>query len=92
MINEYGEIVEILNSKDITIERITSLGKTTNFMESKIDEIVYLLEGNAELEIENKKITLNKGDIYRIYKNTKHKVTYTSNDCKWLCIYLGENL
>lgn len=85
MINEYGEIVEILMDDKIRVERITSNSNVTDFMMSDIDEYVYILEGYAKLLIENEEISIKKDTGYFIPKNTKHKVTFTSSDCKWLC-------
>ncbi|WP_156300155.1 cupin domain-containing protein [Streptobacillus canis] len=90
MINEYGEIVEVLMDDKIKVERITSNSNTTDFMISDIDEYVYLLEGEAKLLINEQEILLEKNSGYYIQKNTRHKVTYTSIDCKWLCVFIKE--
>ncbi|CAM3112595.1 cupin domain-containing protein [Streptobacillus ratti] len=91
MINEYGELVEVLiNDDKIKVERITSNSNITDFMISDIDEYVYILDGSAILLIEDKEILLDKNSGFLIPKNTEHKVTYTSADCKWLCIFLKE--
>lgn len=91
MINEYGELVEILYSNKIKIERITSNSNITDYMKEDLNEFVYLLEGEAKLELDKKLIILNKGNYLVIPKNTEHRVIYTSEDCKWLCIFFEED-
>lgn len=88
MINEFGEFVEKLYDEKIKIERISSFSNTTEYMIENNDEFVYLLEGKAILEINGEIIKLKKDDYYFIPKMTKHKVTYTSYDCKWFCIFI----
>ncbi|WP_073508192.1 cupin domain-containing protein [Streptobacillus notomytis] len=90
MINEYGELVEVLMDDRIKVERITSNSNTTDIMISDIDEYVYILEGSAILLIDDKEILLYKDSGFFIPKNTEHKVAYTSFNCKWLCIFLKE--
>ncbi|WP_064607307.1 cupin domain-containing protein [Streptobacillus moniliformis] len=90
MINEYGELVEVLMDDKIKVERITSNSNVTDFMISDLDEYVYILEGCSKLLVGEKEIFLNKDTGFFIPKNTEHKVTYTSSDCKWLCIFLKE--
>ena len=58
MLNEFGEKVEVLYNKEIKVERITSFSNTTAYMSDYRDEIVYLLEGMAILEINGNDITL----------------------------------
>ncbi|WP_314010851.1 cupin domain-containing protein [Pseudostreptobacillus hongkongensis] len=88
MKNEYGENVDILFNNDIKVERIESFSNTTGYMSDEKDEFVYLLEGEAILEIYGKESKLYKDSYIFIPKNTVHRVTYTSYDCRWLCIFL----
>lgn len=92
MVNEFGEKVEVLYNKEIKVERISSFSNTTGYMSDNRDEMVYLLEGAAILEVDGKDITLKKDDNFLINKNTVHRVKYTSDDCKWLCIFIGSDL
>lgn len=64
MLNEFGEKLEVLYNKEIKVERITSFSNTTAYMSDYRDEIVYLLEGMAILEIEGRDITLKKMIIF----------------------------
>lgn len=92
MINEFGEFVEKLYDDKIIIERISSFSNVTDYMVENNDEFVYLLDGEAILEINGEKITLKKDNYYYIPKMTKHRVAYTSYDCKWLCIFINQGL
>ena len=92
MVNEFGEKVEVLYNREIKVERISSFSNTTGYMSDNRDEMVYLLEGAAILEVDGKDIALKKDDNFLINKNTVHRVKYTSDDCKWLCIFIGSDL
>lgn len=90
MKNEYGEELEVLFDEKIKIERIKSFSNTTDWMKDYNDEFVYLLEGEAIIEMNNEEYRLLKDSYIFITKNTIHRVKYTSNDCKWLCIFIKE--
>lgn len=68
MLNEYNEEVSILYDKEVKVEIIESKSNITDEMISDIDEIVYLLDGEAILKILNEKIYLKKGMNYLIKK------------------------
>lgn len=51
------------------------------------DEWVVLLEGEAELEIENKVLILQRGDYLFIPKHTPHRVRSTAKNTLWLGIF-----
>lgn len=74
----------------IKIIRIVSSGETTDFMESPMNEHVFLIQGKARINFENdKEIEMSTGDYILIEKNTRHRVSYTSSEphCLWHCIY-----
>ncbi|MEG1520767.1 MAG: cupin domain-containing protein [Clostridia bacterium] len=50
-------------------------------------EFVYIAEGFTKLELDGEIVALNKGESYFIEKHKKHRVNYTSNDCKWICVF-----
>lgn len=94
--NFQEEIFEniLANSGEIRkIERIISKGQSTPeniFYDQDCAELVFLLQGNAEIEFENEfKIKLESGDYITIYEHQKHRVTYTSKEpeCIWLAIH-----
>lgn len=87
---ENEEIITILEkNKNVEIERIISKGQTTDWMIQDKDEFVVLLQGNAVIEFEDKKVKMKRGDTILINKKQKHKVSYTSENpyCIWLCIH-----
>ena len=94
--NFQEEIFEdiLANSAEICkIERIISKGHTTAeniFYDQDCAELVFLLQGSAEIEFENKlKMNLAAGDYVIIDEHQKHRVTYTSSEpeCIWLAIH-----
>jgi cupin 2 domain-containing protein len=92
--NKKYEVFEnIIEDKDIKIERIISSGQITpknKWLKDSRGEWVILLRGKAELLFKSEdKLLLKKGDYLLIPSNTEHKVTYTSKKphCIWLAIY-----
>ena len=83
---------EIFKNDNIKIERIISKGHISPdgfWYEQETNEWVFLLEGEAELEFQDKKKRLHKGDCLLIPKNQKHRVSYTSEkpECLWLTLH-----
>lgn len=76
----------------LRVERITSSGQTSAWYDQDEAELVFLLEGEAHLELieegKSKPITLQKGDGLWIPAQRKHRVTYTSANCLWLCVFI----
>lgn len=87
---EFGEVFEALYEKDgVLIERIVSSDKLEDKeYKQDYDEFVMLVEGEALIEVENKKISLKKADTLLIPKNATHKVVKTEKGTIWLCIHL----
>lgn len=87
----HEEHITILeNNKNIRIERIVSAGNVTDWYDQDETEFVALLQGEAQLEFEHKKIVnLKKGDTITILPHERHRVSYTSKNpaCVWLCIF-----
>ena len=83
----------ILSNDNLSIERIISTGQKTpddQWLEQDKNEWVILLQGEAEIAIENgESKILNAGDYIHIPKNTKHKVKRTSANphCIWLAVH-----
>lgn len=83
----------ILSNDNLSIERIISTGQKTpdeQWLEQDKNEWVILLQGEAEIALENgvSKI-LKAGDYIHIPKSTKHKVKRTSAKphCIWLAVH-----
>lgn len=88
-----SEIVDVVYEDSlIRVERIVSMGHTTpdDFIYDQCEnEFVSVIDGEAELLLfdGDERIYLKKGDTYMIRAGVKHKVTYTSSPCIWLCIF-----
>lgn len=84
------EVVEtIQEDKNIRIEKILSLGQTTDWMIQDQDEWVLVLEGYGVIEFEGEKIVLEKGQSLTIKKGIKHRVSETDpkRPTLWLAVY-----
>jgi predicted GIY-YIG superfamily endonuclease/quercetin dioxygenase-like cupin family protein len=82
-----NEITRIIHkSQNIRIEKIVSDGQTTDWYDQEEAEWVCLLEGRAELEFENRKKRLKKGEAVLILPHERHRVSKTSR-CIWLCVF-----
>lgn len=87
---------EILQSKNVKIEKIVSNGQKSDknfWYKQEKNEFVMLIEGHAILEIKKnediKEIELNKGDYINIESYLEHRVKYTdeSNPTIWLAVF-----
>lgn len=88
------EIFEELFEKDgVKIKRITSPKnfKSEVFVQDA-NEWVMVLQGSAELKMENKEIYLKAGEHVFIPSKTSHQILKTSGDIEtvWLAVYLSE--
>lgn len=87
------ELVEtLLHNQQVHIERIISLGHTTEWLDQEHGEWVILLQGQAKiLFFGNEKPTkLNIGDYLWIPPHQKHRVSWTNptSPSIWLAIHL----
>ena len=83
---------DIILTENLKVERIISDGHISpksGWYNSKQNEWVILLQGEAILEFEDAEVVLKVGDYFNIKASTKHKVSYTSLHEKtiWLAIY-----
>ena len=84
------DFIPLLKHKNITINRIVSadtLEAKTYIQEE--DEWVILLEGEAILQIEEKRRKLIKGDSLLIPAKTVHKVLHTQKGTLWLAVHIS---
>lgn len=84
--------LSLFEDERVQIELIDSFGSESDVYQQDHDEWVYLLKGEAVLEMGCSKIFLIEGDSLFIEKNQIHRVTYTSQDCKWLAIHLLQSV
>lgn len=84
---------DIINTKNLKIERIISKGHTTpesQWYNQENSEWVIVLQGEAILSFEDKEdISLKSGDYINIPAHTKHKVSWTKPDIEtiWLAVH-----
>lgn len=86
---------DLLKVENVRIERIISRGQTSpesGFYDQHWTEIVLVLCGSAQLEIEGKVYELRSGDWRCIYPHEKHRVLKTSSEppCLWYAIHISE--
>lgn len=78
----------IFQNNEIKIEQIVSFGHVSDSWYCQDEnEWVSIIEGEGELTFEDKKTALKKGDQILIPKFQKHKVSYSSSPCIWLCVF-----
>ena len=84
------ELVDILKeNENVRIERIISTGQVSDWMIQERNEYVVLLQGNAIIEFNDKKVEMKDGDTLLIEKKERQRVSYTSESpcCIWFCIH-----
>lgn len=83
------EVMDILcESENVRIEKIISTGQVSDsWYDQDENEWVSVIEGSGKLLFEDREITLNKGDSILIKAHEKHKVSFTSDPCIWLCVF-----
>ncbi len=94
-IDREKESVEVLcKFKNSRVEKIVSTGQSSDWYDQDEDEFVALIKGIAGIVFLNddgseKEVILEEGDSLLIPANTKHRVSFTSEDqeCIWLCFF-----
>jgi cupin 2 domain-containing protein len=90
-IEKTESLATLLASENVTIERILSPPfTTTEVSKQPHDEWVCVLQGSAKLEMDQREITLYRGDNLLIPAHTPHRVLTTSQQphCIWLAIHI----
>ena len=87
------DIIDLVRSDDIRIERIVSTGQTTpegQWYDQDEDEWVALIQGEAVLEYENgERLNLSAGDHVLLPAHCRHRVACTSPQppCIWIAVF-----
>ena len=87
------DIIDLVRSDDIRIERIVSTGQTTpegQWYDQDEDEWVALIQGEAVLEYENgERLNLFAGDHVLLPAHCRHRVACTSHNppCIWIAVF-----
>ena len=85
------ELTEILLTGKTRIERIVSNGQTSGWYDQTEDEWVCVLQGIGELTYaDGSKQRLHAGDTAYLPAHCRHRVSYTSKPCVWLCVFRQE--
>ncbi len=82
----------MIKNENLRIEKIVSNGQVSPkdfWYKQEENEFVFLLEGFAILEFEDKELELNKGDYINIPAFTRHRVKHTSEEQTtiWLAVF-----
>ena len=72
----------------VRIERIVSNRAATGWYDQDEDEWVVLLQGEAELQLEESRVLLRRGDTLLIEARRRHRVLSTSEDALWLTVFM----
>jgi cupin 2 domain-containing protein len=82
---------QLLQHRNVSIERIISSSDIDpqRYVQPQ-DEWVILLQGQAQLEMDGKLLSLEKGDYLFIPAQTPHRVVATSGapQCIWLAVHI----
>ncbi len=88
-----GEVTDVLARVGLArVERVVSLGQTTDWFDQAEAEWVCLLRGAARLEWEGgAQSRLDPGDCVLIPAHRRHRVAWTdpSEPTVWLCVFAG---
>ena len=81
----------LLTKEGVTIKRIVSNTLTTpQTFKQKCDEWVCVLQGYAQLQMNDTIYTLADGDTLFIPANTEHTLLKTKKVVVWLAVYIEE--
>lgn len=82
------ELTDSLLAGNTRIERIISYGQTSDWYDQTEDEWVCVLQGTGELTYaDGSKQRLHAGDTAYLPAHCRHRVSYTSKPCIWLCVF-----
>lgn len=79
----------LLRHKGLTIERIVSSSRIAyeRYVQTQ-DEWVLLLQGDATLDVNGRKVALTSGDHLFLPAQTPHTVLQVSDGALWLAVHL----
>jgi len=82
----FDELAALRNTR---IERITSSNRPVSDLYDQLqDEWVALLEGEAELDIDDTRVTLRAGEYLVLPAHTPHRVLKTTPGARWLAVHI----
>lgn len=81
----------LLSDPGIRIERILSTGQTSPegfWYDQEENEWVAVLKGEGEIAYpDGSRVRLKPGEFLLLPAHQKHRVSYTSSPCLWLCVF-----
>ena len=88
----WGKFERFIKNEKCTVKilYVNPYSKTSLQVHKKRDEFWKILEGFAQVELEERVFSASKGDIIQIPKNLKHRVTTEAKSCVIMEISLGE--
>ncbi len=85
------EITTLFENEKTRIEKIKSFGNASPdgfwYCQNE-DEWVMLTNGKAQLQYEDCFVDICKDEHMLIPAGKKHRVSYTSDDAEWLCVFI----
>lgn len=86
------KIERLFESGRIRIERICSSGQSGEIYDQGEHEWVILLEGQAGILFvdDGETVSLKDGDHLLIEAHRRHRLTFTSERCLWLCVFWSD--
>lgn len=82
---------QLLTAPGVRVERILSGGQVSPegfWYDQPEDEWVAVLQGEGEIAYpDGSKVQLQTGDTLLLPAHQKHRVSYTSTPCIWLCVF-----
>ena len=85
------EITTLFENEKIKIEKIKSFGNVSPdgfWYCQEQDEWVMLTQGKAQLQYQDSFADICTGEHMLIPAGKKHRVSYTSDDAEWLCVFI----
>ncbi len=85
-------LTELVSANHVRVERIVSFGQTSPdglWYEQLENEWVLVLEGSAQIRLDNKLVELTRGDYLNIQAGVRHRVEKTAENGKtvWLAVF-----
>lgn len=82
------EVTTDLLSDGVRVEKIVSMGQSSDWMRQQENEWVSVISGKGVIGFsDGDSVALNAGEHVLIPAGTQHRVEFTSQPCVWLCVF-----
>tara|TARA_B100000029_G_C17360405_1_gene882313 strand:+ start:33 stop:395 length:363 start_codon:yes stop_codon:yes gene_type:complete len=85
LFSDYWSPKVVAEMNDYQFKLVKIKGEFVWHEHKETDEVFIVIEGKMEIELENKKIKLNKGEMFVVKKGQQHR-PFASNECKILIV------